>query len=359
MEPAPSSRSADSGTPLLRLDEVSQDFVVERNWFGRARGTVRAVRQVSLDVCAGASLGIVGESGCGKSTLARIMVGLDLPSRGGVHLSGVAYPKDAARRRRLVAPQVQMVFQDPASSFNPRRTALESLMAPLLALTDLGPEERRARAEQVLELVELPTQLLQRHPHEMSGGQAQRLSLARALALRPKLIILDEAVSSLDVSIQARVLRLLVRLRRELGLAYVFIGHDLAVMEVLCDELAVMYLGSIVERGTTRQVLHDPKHPYTRSLRSAVPVIGQPMHRLALSGQPPSPANPPPGCAFHTRCYRAEAHCRKTRPGLDAGRVDRPCACFFAHDSAPPTSADESASGVVDPADVSGLGVLS
>ncbi len=330
-----SRRQTETQAALIRVDGVSQRFCVERDWLGRPRRWVRALHRVSLDVPCGGSLGLVGESGCGKSSLARVMAGLDLPSDGRMLLAGSPYPVVAAERRRLVAPQVQMVFQDPVSSLNPKRTVLASLSAPLLALTELKPQGRRERILEVLDLVELPEQIVHRYPHQLSGGQAQRVCIARALAPRPNVIILDEAVSSLDVSIQASVLRLLDRLRRELGLAYVFIGHDLAVVEVLCEQVAVMYLGTIVEHGPTSQVLHEAKHPYTRSLRAAVPVLGRPSRPIALQGRPPSPTNPPAGCVFHTRCYRAEPRCGTSEPTLADGRVDRGCACFFAHDSEP------------------------
>ncbi len=319
---------------LLEAHRISKYYAAGGTWFG-PQPKVRAVHDVTLTVTPGVSLGLVGESGCGKSTLARLLVGLDAPSAGTLSLAGHRYPTASRQRRRLVSRKVQMVFQDPGSSLNPRKTAEQLVTAPLASLTRLNEAQRRERVRQVLELVELSPRILSRYPHELSGGQAQRLALARALAPEPELIVLDEAVSSLDVSIQARILRLLARLRRELHLSYVFIAHDLAVVEVVCDEVAVMYLGSIVEHGSTRAVLETPKHPYTRALLSAVPVIGKPSRRIELLGEPPSPAHPPPGCVFHTRCYRAEARCQKQEPTLKDGQVDHPCACFFAHDSEP------------------------
>jgi peptide/nickel transport system ATP-binding protein len=324
---------------LIEAKHVSKSFIDERDLLGRPRRTIRALHDVSLTLRAGQSLGLVGESGCGKSTLARLLIGLDMPNSGSLSLSGAPYPAHHGQRQRRVAQHVQMVFQDPMASLNPRKTGLSVLTAPLRALTELDSDQRLRRARQVLELVELPERVLQQYPHELSGGQAQRLAIARALAPRPQLLILDEAVSSLDVSIQARVLQLLHRLRSELELSYVFIGHDLAVIEVLCEEIAVMYLGSIVEQGPTRTILDNARHPYTRVLRSAVPVIGQRPRRIELSGPAPSPAHPPQGCSFHTRCYRAEERCSQQVPSLSAGLADHPCACFFAHDSEPPEPA--------------------
>ena len=319
---------------LLEARKVAKHYAIGPSWFA-PRAQLRAVHDVTLTVTRGMSLGLVGESGCGKSTLARLLAGLEPPSSGTLSLAGESYPAQSGLRRRLVSRKVQMVFQDPGGSLNPRKTAGQLLTAPLESLTDLSKAQRLARAREVLELVELSPDVLSRYPHELSGGQAQRLALARALAPWPELIVLDEAVSSLDVSIQARILRLLVRLRRQLNLSYLFIAHDLAVVEVVCDHIAVMYLGSVVEQGATKTVLETPRHPYTRALLSAVPVIGKRARRIQLSGEAPSPARPPPGCAFHTRCYRAEARCRKQEPKLEDGQVDHPCACFFAHDSAP------------------------
>lgn len=230
-----------------------------------------ALRDVSLAIAEGESIGLVGESSSGKSTLARVIVGLETPTEGSVALRGQTYPRAAKLRRRFVARAIQMVFQDPKSSLNPRKNALQTLTAPLSALTTLTPPEQRQRALELLELVELPKTLASSYPYELSGGQAQRLAIARALAPEPRLLVLDEALSSLDVSIQARVLRLLHRLRQDMGLGYLFIGHDLAVVEVLCERVAVMHRGAIVERGPTASVLREPAHEYTQRLLRAVP----------------------------------------------------------------------------------------
>lgn len=321
-------------SPLLSAEHVCRYFD-QKSWWGRPVRSIRAVHDVSFQLEAGQSLALVGESGCGKSTLARLIVGLDTPSRGKLRLLAEPFPVRDQERRRRIARQVQMVFQDAKGSLSPRHTAAEQLLSPLQALTGWSRARQEERVQEVLRLVELSPRVLGRYPHELSGGQAQRLALARALAPEPKVLVLDEALSALDVSIQARLLRLLHRLREQLQLSYVFITHDLAVAEVLCDEVAVMYLGSLVEVGKTRQVLHSPKHPYTRALLSAVPVIGEKTAPIPLRGELPNPAHPPSGCAFHTRCYRAEMMCAEREPRFQDGLVDRPCACFFAHDSEP------------------------
>lgn len=322
--------------PLVQVSGVSKSYQSRVGWFESRE--FWALRDVTLAISRGQSLGLVGESGSGKTTLARLVLGLELPTSGNVKLKGHPYPTAERQRRHLIARDIQMVFQDPKSSLNPRKTAEHILTAPLAVLTELDPAARRLRAKEVLDLVELGPDTLRKYPHQLSGGQAQRLAIARALGPSPKLVVLDEALSSLDVSVQARLLRLLQRLRDKLDLSYLFIGHDLAVIEVLCQDVLVMYLGSIVEAGTTREILGAPKHPYTRTLLSAVPVIGKPLTALELQGERPSPARIPEGCAFHTRCYRAEQRCSKERPGLSAGKVPHPCACFFAHDSEPPAS---------------------
>jgi peptide/nickel transport system ATP-binding protein len=320
---------------VLELKDVSKAFVVARDWLGRPVRRVRALSDVSLNVAQGRSVGLVGESGSGKTTLARIAAGLEVATTGSLKLSGVPYPEKALERRRFVADKIGMVFQDPKSSLNPRRTVQELIAAPLSRSKATTQKERQRRVLEVLELVELELALLSRYPHELSGGQAQRVALARALAAGPQLLLLDEAVSSLDVTLQARILRLLDRLRRKLDLSYLFIGHDLGVVEVLCDEVAVMYLGSIVEQGPASTVLETPKHPYTRTLLSAVPSIGKKLKRLDELGEPASALDPPGGCAYHTRCFRAEARCRCERPRLSCKLVDHPTACFFADDSEP------------------------
>lgn len=317
---------------VLSASGLSKTFGGGRDVLGRAKRAVHAVSDVSLQIARGRTLGLVGESGCGKSTLAKLLLGLLEPTAGSVRIgdTSIAGDEKSAYRR------IQMVFQDPASSLNPKKTVHQILEAPLVALTDHPAETRRKQVLKALELVSLPESTVGRFPHELSGGQAQRVGLARALIVEPEVVVLDEAVSSLDVSVQARVLELLESLQRRLDVAYLFISHDLAVVDALCHDVMVMYLGRVVERGTRDQVLRAPRHPYTRALLSAVPVPGQRrIDAIALEGEPGSAANPPSGCVFHPRCYRAEARCRQEVPAEDAGEVNHPTACFFAHDSAP------------------------
>ena len=324
---------------LMRTRKLSKHYPAgrggRRGLLGRRGRAVQALTDVSLSVSRGRTLGVVGESGCGKSTLARLLCGLARPTEGEVLLDGEPVDTRAASDRAAFHRRVQLVFQNPASSLNPRKTIGRILDAPLRALRADDAATRRDKVRAALEMVGLEPGHTRRHPHEFSGGQAQRIAIARALVVEPELVVLDEAVSSLDVTVQARILALLRDVQASRSIAYVFISHDLAVVESLCDDVAVMYLGRIVELGSCRSVLHEPKHPYTRALLSAVPVPGRQMEAIPLAGEPPSPANPPSGCVFHPRCYRVESVCRESVPPLLADTVDHPTACFFAHDSAP------------------------
>jgi oligopeptide transport system ATP-binding protein len=296
---------------------------------GRSRRLV-AVDGVDLDVVHGESLGIVGESGCGKTTLARCVVGLQRPDAGAIVIEGVSV---GAKRSREERRAVQLVFQDPYSSLNPRMT-IGSMLTELIVSHDLAHGTMAVdRSRELLSLVGLPADALTRHPGAFSGGQRQRIAIARALAVEPQIIVADEPVSALDVSVQATILELFADLRDRLGITLVMISHNLAAVRQVCDRVAVMYLGKIVEVGVTDQVFNDPRHPYTRALLSAVPQVRreQPRHRIRLNGEPPSPLSRPSGCSFHPRCPRAEERCASDEPQLLPvdNLTDREAACHF------------------------------
>ena len=324
-----------SGVPVLEVRELTKHFPGRRRLLRAAPAPLRAVQGVSFAVRRGQALGIVGESGCGKSTLAKTIMRLIEPTSGQVLLDG----RDTADiPRREFARRVQFVFQDPYSSLNPRKTVRQTLEAPLRHLAGLDAPARRARTAQLLDLVGLRPEFASRYPHEFSGGQRQRVGIARALATDAKVLLLDEPVSALDVSVQAQVLNLLRELQTELGLTYVFIAHDLAVVENLCDEVAVMYLGRIVEQSPAATLFAEPRHPYTHTLLSAVPTIGPgtgPRLRMAAPMDAAGPAGPAIGCAFAPRCYRATLRCQDEPPALDAALVGHPVACHHADDTDP------------------------
>jgi peptide/nickel transport system ATP-binding protein/oligopeptide transport system ATP-binding protein len=304
------------GTLALQAEGLVKHFPVGRGLFGGGRAVVRAVDGVSLSLGHGRTLAVVGESGCGKSTLARLLLRLIEPDQGQIRLAdGALTGLDAASMRHMRG-RIQMVFQDPYGSLNPRMTAGDILAEPLMLHTGLDRSARTIRVADLLNRVGLPADAARRWPHEFSGGQRQRLAIARALAAGPQVIVCDEPVSALDVSIQAQILNLLAELQRDMGLAYVFISHDLAVVRQVADDIAVMYLGQFVESGPATQIFSSPRHPYTRALLAAVPQPdpsrrGQ---RMVLSGDVPSPISPPSGCRFHTRCALADERCRRTAP---------------------------------------------
>jgi oligopeptide/dipeptide ABC transporter ATP-binding protein len=324
--------------PLLEVRGLRMEFPVR----GRRDERLRALDGVDLVIGRGEALGLVGESGCGKSTLGRCIVGLHEPTAGEIRFAGqpLTADRDRAARRR-----VQMVFQDPYSSLNPRMTVRQTLVE-LLRVHEMVPKARiDARCRELLDLVGLPERSLDAHPRQFSGGQRQRVSIARALALEPELLIADEPVSALDVSVQATVLNLLADLRRDLGLAMLFIAHNMAVVRHVCDRVAVMYLGRVVESAPTGVLFGDARHPYTRGLLKAVPrlVPGRVSEAPAVAGDPPSPIDLPTGCRFHPRCPLAQRVCHEVDPALLAG-ADQPqhaAACHFAWEAAPPAHVPE------------------
>ena len=317
--------------PLLDIVDLKKHFPVRRSAFGARRGVVKAVDGVSFHVRPGETLGLVGESGCGKSTVGRMILRLIEPTAGAIRFDGedlLALEGPALRRRRA---DLQLIFQDPYGSLDPRQT-VEQIVGEPLVIHGIGDRaERRERVLRLIERVGLSAEHLRRHPHEFSGGQRQRIGIARALALDPRLIVCDEAVSALDVSIQAQVVNLLKRLQREIGLTYLFIAHDLAVVRHISTRVAVMYLGRIVELAPTAELFQRPYHPYTQALLSAIPRPKPEARRVRvlLSGDVPSPMAPPAGCRFHTRCPLAFDRCRVEDPPTQDLGEGRSVACHL------------------------------
>jgi oligopeptide/dipeptide ABC transporter ATP-binding protein len=312
---------------LLEVEDVVRQFVVRRSILGRPTAIVTAVDQVSFSLEAGRTLALVGESGSGKSTLGRLVLRLIDPTAGRIRFDGRDVTALNERELRPLRRNAQLIFQDPYASLNPRMTVGQILAEPL-ALHGIVPPPRRAeRLTELLRLVGLEPRMISRYPHEFSGGQRQRIAIARALAVEPKLIVCDEPVSALDVSIRAQVINLLRDLQRRLGLAYIFISHDLAVVKHIADRVAVMHLGRIVEIGSNQALFTNPRHPYSRALLSAIPVPepGAKRERIILQGETPSALHTPAGCAFHTRCPFAVARCETERPELVGGSHATAC----------------------------------
>jgi len=320
--------------PLLVLNDVIKHFAVRRSLLGVPTAVVRAVDGVSLEVRDGETLALVGESGCGKSTVGRLALGLIEPTSGSVLLAGRDLASLSAAALRRARAGAQLIFQDPYGSLNPRMTVGEMLAEPLLLHTDLSPADRRGRVADLLHTVGLRHDHAQHYPHEFSGGQRQRIAIARALAAEPRLIVCDEPVSALDVSIRSQILNLLKDLQQRLGLAYIFVSHDLAVVKHIATRVAVMYLGRIVESAGCDQLFAQPRHPYTQALLSAVPSLsaGERRTRHILPGDPPSPLTPPAGCHLHPRCPHAQEVCSRSRPDLEATSDGHATACHRWHD---------------------------
>ena len=320
----------DAAGPLLSLVNIYKYFPVRKSFFSSETVQVHAVDGVSLDVPAGRTVGLVGESGCGKTTLGRVAIRLIDPTSGTVRFDGRDITRLAGEELRRIRKGMQIIFQDPYSSLNPRMRIRDIVGEGWLVHGEARGSDLREKAERLLLRVGLSADAGDKYPHEFSGGQRQRIGIARAIALSPKLVVADEPVSALDVSVQAQILNLLKDIQDEFGIAYLFVSHDLRVIRHVSDEVAVMYLGKIMESAPAADLFREPLHPYTRSLLSAVPMLGGvKRERIVLSGEIPSPLAPPPGCRFHTRCFMAQKVCEEVCPLLRDVGPGRLAACHF------------------------------
>jgi oligopeptide transport system ATP-binding protein len=326
------------GEVILKAEGLKKYYPIKAGVLRRTVGYVKAVDGVSFELHRGETLGIVGESGCGKSSLGRLLMRLEEPTEGKLTFNGVDVYAQKGNAMRKLRRDIQIVFQDPYTSLNPRMTVGDIVGEPFEIHPDAVPKGgRRARVQELLDLVGLNPEHINRYPHQFSGGQRQRIGIARGVALNPKVIICDEPVSALDVSVQAQVVNLLEKLQAELGLAFIFIAHDLSVVRHISDRVGVMYLGSLVEIGDEDQIYGRPTHPYTQALLSAVPVPDPTLRNtraeIVLAGDVPSPANPPSGCRFHTRCFKARDNCATEIPPLEPrpdGVSSHRSACHYA-----------------------------
>ena len=334
-QPAPNGK----GEPIVSVKGLKKHFPIMKGLFRRQVGAVRAVDGVSFDIYKGETLGLVGESGSGKSTTGRVILQLDDATEGSITFEGVELTETKGAKLRKLRPRMQMIFQDPHASLNPRMTVARIIGEPLTEHAAASGDERRDKIEELLRLVGLQPKHANRYPHEFSGGQRQRIGIARAIALNPDFIVADEPIAALDVSIQAQVVNLLEDLQDVLGLTYLFISHDLSMVRHIADRVAVMYLGQIMELTDVDTLYNNPLHPYTQALLSAVPVpdpkIEATRERVILEGDIPSPSNPPPGCPFNTRCPVVQDRCREEKPEwreIDPGHW---VACHFAESVGP------------------------
>lgn len=321
-----------SAAPILAVSGLRRHFILQRRGFLQQPLRLRAVDDVSFSIAPGETLGLVGESGCGKSTVGRLVLGLERPDAGDVSFEGRSVIGQSSAHWRTLRRRAQMVFQDPLNALDPRIELGRQIVEPLVIHGIGDPASHRERLRESLDAVGLPQEVARRYPHEISGGQQQRVVIARALVLDPSLVVCDEPVSALDVSVQAQVVNLLARLQRERNIAYLFISHDLKVVRHISHRVAVMYLGQLVEVADRESLFREPLHPYTQALIAAVPIPDPSRRgrRILLQGDPPSPIDPPAGCRFHTRCPHAQPICAEQPPALDAVGNGRWVACHFA-----------------------------